>query len=151
MKILLPLDGAPCSAAAVDAVTGQFRAQGTEVRVLHIVEWPKQVPLYLTMAEGATGASDLIASREAAFRDGEVLTARAAEQLRTAGFQATTSIKSGSAREVIIQEAGEWKPDLIVMGSHGWKGLDRFLLGSVSEAIVRRAGCSVEVVRTRVA
>jgi nucleotide-binding universal stress UspA family protein len=147
MKILLPLDGAPCSAAAVDAVVAQFRRQATEVRILHVVEWPRHVPMHVTMAEGPTGASDLIASRDAAFREGETLTGRAAEQLRADGFRTATSVKSGSARELIIEEAAEWKPDLIVMGSHGWKGLDRFLMGSVSEAIVRRAACSVEVVR----
>jgi nucleotide-binding universal stress UspA family protein len=49
----------------------------------------------------------------------------------------------------IIDHAAEWHADLIVAGSHGWEGLNRFLLGSVSESVVRHAPCSVEVVRTR--
>jgi nucleotide-binding universal stress UspA family protein len=48
---------------------------------------------------------------------------------------------------VILDTAAKWHADLIVIGSHGRKGLDRFLLGSVSEAVARHAPCSVQIVR----
>ena len=147
MKVLLPLDGAACSAAAVDAVIAQLRPKGTEVRLVHVVEWPKQMPMHLTMAEGATAGADVLASRDAAFRDGEALTTRAAERLRAAGFDTSKAVVPGSACQTIIDIASDWEPDLIVVGSHGWMGLDRLLSGSVSDGIVRRAACSVEVVR----
>jgi nucleotide-binding universal stress UspA family protein len=147
MKILLPLDGAPCSDAAVDAVLAQFRPAATEVRLLHVVEWPKELPMHLALAEGPSGASDLLASRDQAFRDGDAITTRAAERLGAAGFETSKAVVPGNARETIIDAASSWEPDVIVIGSHGRKGLDRVLLGSVSDAVVRRASCSVEVVR----
>jgi len=53
----------------------------------------------------------------------------------------------GPARTVILNEAEAWSTDLIVLGSHGYRGWQRFLLGSVSQSVVAHAKCSVEVVR----
>jgi nucleotide-binding universal stress UspA family protein len=50
---------------------------------------------------------------------------------------------------VILEEAERWDADLIVLGSHGYGLWQRFLLGSVSQAVVSHARCSVEVVRLR--
>jgi nucleotide-binding universal stress UspA family protein len=55
----------------------------------------------------------------------------------------------GSPRSAILDEAERWGADLIVLGSHGYRGWQRFLLGSVSQAVVSHAKCSVEVVRCR--
>jgi nucleotide-binding universal stress UspA family protein len=150
VKILLPLDGAPCSTSAIDAVMNQFRSANTEVRLLHVVEWPKAIPMHLALGEGPTAGADLLASRDRAFREGEGLLARAAARLKEAGFNTSQTVVPGEARDSIIAAADDWHPDLIVIGSHGWKGLDRFMLGSVSDAVVRRAPCSVEVVRDSV-
>ena len=49
--------------------------------------------------------------------------------------------------QVILHEADQWRADLIVLGSHGRSGFDRFVMGSVSEAVGLRAKCSVEIVR----
>lgn len=54
-----------------------------------------------------------------------------------------------SPKTVILDEAEYWHADLIVVGSHGRRGLDRLLLGSVSEAVATYAHCSVEVIRSR--
>jgi nucleotide-binding universal stress UspA family protein len=149
MKILLPLDSASCSAAAVDAVVAQFRPADTHVRLLHVVEWPKDLPMHLRMAEGETGASDVLASRDAAYREGEELTVHAETRLRVAGFETSRAVAPGAPCDRILDAAREWEPDLIVVGSHGRRGIDRLLLGSVSEAVIRRAPCSVEVVRMK--
>jgi nucleotide-binding universal stress UspA family protein len=147
VKVLLPLDGGPCSATAIDAVLSQFRPEATDVRVLHVVEWPKGLPMHLALGEGPTAGADVLASRDRAFRDGEAVVSRAAQRLHEAGFTTSQVVVAGEARETIIADAAAWRPDLIVIGSHGWKGLERVLLGSVSDAVVRRAPCSVEVVR----
>jgi hypothetical protein len=52
---------------------------------------------------------------------------------------------------LIVAEAGQWDADLIVLGSHGRKGFNRLLLGSVSEGVALHAGCSVDVVRATAA
>ncbi len=54
----------------------------------------------------------------------------------------------GDAATEILRQAGETKADLIVMGTHGRKGLTRFLMGSVAEQVVRRAPCPVVTVKT---
>jgi len=64
-------------------------------------------------------------------------------------LKVTGHILPGSPRSVILEEAERWAADLIVVGSHGYGAWHRFLLGSVSQAIVSHAKCSVEVVRTR--
>jgi len=69
------------------------------------------------------------------------------ETLRKAGFKADWAILGGAAKSKIIDHAAKWHADLIVLGSHGYTGMERFLLGSVSDAVARHARCSVEIVR----
>jgi nucleotide-binding universal stress UspA family protein len=81
--------------------------------------------------------------REAA----QALVTKFAEQLRARGFKVTGSVVQGEPRGKIVDVAARWKADLIVVGSHGRTGLERLLMGSVAEAVVRHAPCSVHVVR----
>jgi nucleotide-binding universal stress UspA family protein len=60
---------------------------------------------------------------------------------------ASYEMREGDARHVILECAAEWRPAVIVIGSHGRTGVDRFLLGSVSENVVLDAACSVAIVR----
>jgi len=76
------------------------------------------------------------------------LVRRVAEKLRAAGFLVTTLVSEGEPAEEIVDTAADWGADLIVLGSHGKKGLKRFLLGSVSGKVALHAPCSVEIVRT---
>jgi nucleotide-binding universal stress UspA family protein len=78
------------------------------------------------------------------------LVERIAKGLRSAEFTTDTAVATGDVRESIIDAAAEWNSDLIVVGSHGQRGLRRFLLGSVAEFVARHATCSVEIVRTPV-
>jgi nucleotide-binding universal stress UspA family protein len=77
------------------------------------------------------------------------LVERIAKELRSAGFKVDAAVEVGDIRESIIDSAAEWRADLIVVGSHGRGGIQRFLLGSVAEFVARHAKCSVEIVRTR--
>ena len=70
------------------------------------------------------------------------------ETIHEAGLSVTPALQEGDPRSQIIDVAREWRADLIVLGPHGRTGLQRFLLGSVSEAVVRHAHCSVEIART---
>jgi nucleotide-binding universal stress UspA family protein len=53
----------------------------------------------------------------------------------------------GGARWLILNEAREWGANLIALGSHGRRGMQRLLMGSVSEAVALHANCSVEITR----
>lgn len=63
------------------------------------------------------------------------------------GLKIETAILPGDPREVIIDQARQWPADLIVVGSHGRRGMDHLLRGSVSEAVASSAHCTVEVIR----
>jgi len=72
----------------------------------------------------------------------------ALKRLKSAGeLKVTAKIKAGSAKDAILDEAESWGANLIVLGSHGYSGWQRFLLGSVSHAVATHASCSVEIVR----
>ena len=147
MKILLAVDESAFSDAAIQMVSRQFRPDSAEVRVFHSVEWINALPMSFRFGEGPTYDKDVVSLRDTAFQEGEQLVARAAERLQAAGFRTATTIADGDPRHTILDCATEWQPDLIVMGSHGRRNLDRFLLGSVSETVMRHAACSVEIVR----
>ncbi len=146
MKILLATDGSEFSDAASGMVASQFSAQKTEVLVLQVVE-----PLIFSsppqMASGY--APEMAARRQERIKQAEDSTARVAQTLQAAGFKAKTRVLEQEIRTGILDVAEEWHADLIVMGSHGKRGLKKFLLGSVAELVVRHAPCSVLIVRTR--
>jgi nucleotide-binding universal stress UspA family protein len=146
MKILLPIDDSVCSQAAVRAVITQFRPE-SDVHIVHVDEWPKGLPTSLPVAQGSVASgSVLYTHEEARLRGGDLLHA-VAQRLFDARFCATTEMRRGDARREILDCAAQWKPDVIVVGSHGRRGLDRLLLGSVAEGVLRDAACPVEIVR----
>jgi nucleotide-binding universal stress UspA family protein len=147
MKILLAIDDSPCSGMALDSVVSQFRPEHAEVRVLHVDEWPKGMPNELAFAQGSEAATSVLAAHEALRGRIDTVLNDAKRRLEAAHFPVTTEIRAGDARREILDCAAAWHPDLIVLGSHGKHGLERLLLGSVSESVVRHATCSVSVVR----
>ena len=73
----------------------------------------------------------------------------AADELEQAGLAVSTSIKSGDPKRTIVQDAKLWGAECIFVGATGLSPQERLFLGSVSQAMVSRANCSVEVVRHR--
>lgn len=138
MKVLLAIDGSNFSEAAVQAVMTQLQPQGTEVKVLHVVDLALPFPT-LHAAE----------FRQESLRHGQALVQRTEQRLVKAGFKVLTATEEGDPRSKILDSAARWKADLIVLGSHGRKGLDHFLMGSVSQAVLHHAPCSVQVIRIR--
>ena len=152
MRVLLAVDASPCSDAAVEEITARFARTETQVRVVHAVEWLKEMPLSYQFGQGATAGHDAAESRRRSFERAETLVNQTAARLEGAGFQnVSVSTPDADPRHGIVDEARAWKPNLIVMGSHGRHGLDRLLLGSVAEAVLRHAPCSVEIVREPIA
>jgi len=145
MKILLAVDDSPCSEAAVQAVIAQFRPGDAEISVFHSVELPSA----LIFAAETASAEDLAELRDGAVRAAEALVSRVAKTLKTAGFTVSKFIEPGAPKDAILDYAGKWHPDLIVVGSHGRKGLDRLLLGSVADGVARHATTAVQIVRPR--
>jgi nucleotide-binding universal stress UspA family protein len=141
MKILLAMDDSDFSNAALSAVISQFKPEGTEVKVLNVV----QPIMFGTMPEMS---KDYAPELEGQRRVGKEVVARAAKTLAAAGFKTSTAVEQGDVRLKIIDAAAQWDADLIITGSHGRGPVGRFLLGSAAEFVARNAPCSVEIVRT---
>jgi len=148
MKILLAVDGSEYSDAAVTEIARRSWPAGTEVRIFSAAE----LPVWLM------GTGDVVSPRiaqdleQAARTQAETAVAHSLAIFRQqAGkeLSVTTAVTLDSARDSILDESEAWGADLIVVGSHGYRGYKRFLLGSVSQAIAGQARCSVEIVRAR--
>ena len=146
MKILLAIDDSQYSQEATRTLLAQFRPQGTEVRVLSVVE---PISVYVSADVFPHFTPQVEEIEEDRKAQATELVKQVAKQLRDAGFTASELVDFGDAKTIIIDNATKWGADLILMGSHGWKGLNRFLLGSVSDAVARHAPCSIEIVRIR--
>jgi nucleotide-binding universal stress UspA family protein len=140
MRILVAIDDSKHSEAAINIVANYFKPQITEVKILHVL-----TPVVLTappeMSRGYAPELEQQGIQAHALLDKYV------QQLRTAGFKVDSALENGDVRECIIDSAARWHADLILLGSHGHKGMGRLLLGSVAESVVRHAYCSVLVVR----
>jgi nucleotide-binding universal stress UspA family protein len=148
MRVLLAVDGSPSSEAAVNEVASRVWPEHTEVRVITAYELPL-APAPETWALPPDYFEKLDrAAREHAESVEHAVVLKLATSLDPS-VRVTGNILPGSPRSIILEEADRWEADLIVVGSHGYGAWHRFLLGSVSQAIVSHAKCSVEVVRIR--
>jgi nucleotide-binding universal stress UspA family protein len=144
MKILLAIDGSKYSEAATQAVASQINPKGAEVLILQAVE-----PLvFSTPPQMSPGyAPEKAEQREERLQEAKASVAAATKILQGAGFAVKTRVVEADARTAILDIAAESHADLIVLGSHGRRGLKRFLLGSVAESVARHAQCSVLIAR----
>jgi nucleotide-binding universal stress UspA family protein len=132
MKVLLAIDDSARS-HVVDAAAATLWPSGTEFCVMSVVDmrhWE--------------GLPQLV---EDATREAKSLATRATEELAKSGHSAFSEIPAGSPKEKIIEYAKQWNADLVMVGSHGNGVATRFLLGSVAQAVLRAASCSVAIVR----
>ncbi len=143
MKILLAIDDSKFSEAATQAVASRTRSQDAEVCILHVVE-----PIHEVFTDVLYGQiPDIDAVRQAQLDHAKALVEGTAHAIQRPGMKVTTVVDEGDPKTKIIDHADAWGANLIVVGSHGRKGLERLLLGSVSAAVASHARCSVEVVR----
>lgn len=148
MRILLPVDGSSFSDAAVNEVAARPWPPSSEVRIVTAF----QVPVTPTPEVWAIPPEYFEAIERTARENAQTIVDAAVAKLRGAldeSVSVTSEVLAGPPREAILDRADAWKADLIVMGSHGYGAWQRFLLGSVSQAVVTHAKCSVEVVHMR--
>jgi nucleotide-binding universal stress UspA family protein len=142
-KILVPVDGSETSACGLDEAIKIARAFGSRIRLVHIVN-----ELIFAGGDGAgIYASDLIVSLR---NGGKSLLAQGIAQVRRQGVEADSVMIESlgvSAADFIVEQARLWSADLIVMGTHGRRGLVRVAMGSDAESVVRIASVPVLLVR----
>ena len=139
-RIVVPTDFSSCGEAAWATALRAAHGFGAEVVLVHVVlDTPR-------FAEGAGGA-DLRATLADAQRWAEREVGERVSAARTAGVSARSVIRTGAPQQQILEVAAAEGADLIVIGTHGRGGLERALLGSVADHVIRLAPCPVLSVR----
>src|SRR5687767_881938 len=137
-RILVPTDFSPQSEAAWGLARRLARAVGAEVVLLHAFV---EAPLYSESAFAAERVREAYAAGRT-WVAGQL--ARWAANAQQEGLTVRTLLRSGGvAHEEIVDAARVEGADLIVIGTHGYGGVDRLLLGSVADRVLRRASCPV--------
>jgi nucleotide-binding universal stress UspA family protein len=142
-RILVPIDGSDASACGLDEAVKIAGKLGSQIRLVHIVN-----ELIFAGSDAGIYASDLIVSLR---NGGKSLLTQAAARVRRQGVETdSVMIESlgASAADFIVEQARHWSADLIVMGTHGRRGLLRVAMGSDAENVVRIASVPVLLVRT---
>ena len=146
MRILLATDGSSFSDEAVNEIATRPWPEGSEVKIISVVE-----PPLLPMVETWVPPDNYIEALEQAGEEqARSIVGKAADLINKGQgdkLRVTTEIVKGHPKHGIIEAAEEWKTNLIVVGSHGYRGLTKLWLGSVSQAVAAHARCSVEIVR----
>ena len=160
MKLLIGYDGSDCAEAALDDLQRAGLPADVEALVMSVAEaWlpaPPQSAYELvehTMEVHAPADLTRVYAKDSAtVKNAEQLAERAARRLQAKfpGWRVTSDTSCGSPAWELIKRADEWKPDLVVVGSHGRTALGRLILGSISQRVVTEAHCSVRVARGRI-
>jgi len=150
MKILLATDGSEGSARTVYAVANRPWPAKSQVKLVSVVQLltpDNQATISPLCSEYPTSLLEQVWKEARARAEEAVADARKILNSAKLNVCDCKSTPIGDARSVILDSAKAWGADLIVLGSHGRHGLDRLLLGSVSESVAIHAHCCVEVVR----
>ncbi len=145
-RILAPIDGSPTSQRAFDFALKTARDNNAELIPLFVVD----VPIIAYQAPGC----DPSIVREALLQEGEQLREDLLEAMQRKGVSGTPRVveidKPGmDVAERILQEASTAQVDLLIIGTHGRRGIRRLVLGSVAERVARMASCPVLMVPGR--
>jgi nucleotide-binding universal stress UspA family protein len=140
VRLIVGVDGSKGAEAAVDVVASRHWPQGSEARIVN-ASW--KIPL-VTSEQTLVQIAEWVARENA----GVTLKVELAERrLNAAGLVTSVVMKEEEPKRLLLGEAESWGADCIFVGARGIGRLERFLIGSVSSAVVVRAHCSVEVVR----
>jgi len=143
-RILVPIDGSPCSDRGLDEAIALARLSGGGLRLLHIVD-------DLILVTSIDGAAAMNAALVPLLRQGgESLLQAGRARAAAAGLVVETCLLerlAGRVCDLVVEQAQAWPADLIVLGTHGRRGIGRVLLGSDAEQIVRQAPTPVLLVR----
>jgi len=138
-RILVPTDGSPGVERAVEHAIGLAEVHGATIHAVYVVNTATFATL--PMETSWEGVGSML--RE----DGEAALERVRARARQTDVPIETHIVEGSPSREVVRFAEECEADLVVMGTHGRGGIDRLLLGSVAERVVRAASVPVTTVR----
>jgi nucleotide-binding universal stress UspA family protein len=143
-RILVPIDGSSTATRGLDEAIGLCRATGGSIRVLHVMD---DLVFVSGFESGASYAKNVVPQLR---KRSEELLEAGRKRAEAAGVAVDSLLVECFARrtsEIVCEQAIAWHADLIVVGTHGRRGMRRMMLGSDAEQIVREAPVPVLVVR----
>jgi nucleotide-binding universal stress UspA family protein len=136
-SILVPFDGSQFSKKALERACDLSKVDPAEITVLYVIpRYEEMIEFFMT---------DSI--RKAMFDEANRILDVAKEIAKTRKVTVSATIKEGHAGDNIIETAEMLKNDLIIIGTYGWKGVNRAIMGSTTERVIMNASCPVLVVR----
>jgi nucleotide-binding universal stress UspA family protein len=148
MKILFATDGAKQSEAAIDMLKHFRLGEGDEIKVVSVIDMavPMAVDIYGGYLPDTTEFEKT--ARENAAKILETTAEDIHSYFNDPPLNVVTEVLFGSPESRIVEAADEFKPNLVVVGSHGYSAWERLILGSVSDSVVHHVPCSVLIVRS---
>jgi len=144
-RILVPVDGSPTSNAGLREAIDLARGQDASLQLVHVIDYHY---LVMTGLEAGAYIEDLM---ESLTQSGRRILKRAETLAEKSGLKVSTVLlesPAGPAADAIVRQAKKWQADLIVIGTHGRRGVRRMLMGSDAEQVVRNSPVPVMLVRS---
>ena len=142
-RILVPIDGSATSDLGLHEALRLAQFHAARLRLLHVADT-------LIMSPSLEGGRYVADAQQALRKDGARIVEKAAALARERGLAVDAEMletAGGRAADMIVEQARKWKADLIVIGTHGRRGLSRLFMGSDAEQVVRTAPVPVLTVR----
>ena len=143
-SILVPVDGSPTSDRGLEEAVKLAKLTGARLRLIHVVD-------ELIYATGMDGIGAMTADLIPLLREGgKQILETCKARVEASGVAVETALFEGFGGRVcdlVVAEATKWRADLIVLGTHGRRGVGRVFMGSDAEQIVRMAPIPVLLVR----
>jgi nucleotide-binding universal stress UspA family protein len=140
MKVLVAIEDTNDAKVKAKSLRECFAPDKTELVLLHVSN-------SLDFAGAPAVMSSYTNAVEVMAKEGQAAMGPALDQLRADGYRVHVEVAGGDTVETILSVAEKWKVDMIVVGSRGGGQMRQFLLGSVAYAVVRKAPCSLMVLR----
>ena len=138
-KILVPLDGSPLAEAVLPHAEALARSEGAEIVLLRVAVTPARYLFAHNPAEG-NNVIKMIEKEAKDYMKAEVA------KLQNEGIKVTGITRDGAAPDEILEVAEETHADVIAMSTHGYSGVQRWLMGSVAEKVVHHSHIPVMLI-----
>ena len=142
-KILCPVDGSPTSNCGMMEAIHLAKDQNAKLRFLHVID------MYFPIMD-ATGDFNVVYIDDVLRENGKKVLKKAEVAAHKAGVEADSRMVEaigGRVSKFVMHQVKEWPADLVVMGTHGLRGIERLVMGSDAETVVRTSTVPVLLVK----
>lgn len=136
-SLLVPFDGSQSSKKALVRACALAKSDGSEVSVLYVIpRYEEMMDFFKTEA-----------IKKSLYQEAEKIVEQAKKIAAGEKTQIKAVVQEGHASDKIVEIAGKFRNDLIVIGTHGWRGVDKALMGSTAERVIAQGSCPILIVK----